>query len=513
LGLWAILLVGIFAWAPALYPGYWQASEGFRPVFNIGQSAVIAGVTTDPDLWRGTGRTTFLAAQPLLALGLSATAAVRMLFVAAVLLGGLGIYVWMRVRFNDHTAGLAGLLYMLWPPLLSTVYVRGSVADAWVLGLLPLALAGLAVFVANRSPSSAGVAVLALLWMWRTQAGLALFATLLLIAYALIVERSRTAALVAAVTGLAGLTSLIPYWNVRALPPVPFAEHFIYPFQLLYNGPSGLSESQAGGEPLFYPGFAILAFGIVAIWLWRTGEPRVRNRVPPRFVPFALSLTLISVLLALPFSRPLWLWSGGDQLLTYPWQLLLLIGPFLAAVGGLLPTLQERLAETALWSVLIALVALSSFPFLQPLYTQVSPPLTPVAAFGSRHEIVVLDMRLQEDAQANTAELNVTWQPLSKPDFDYNVFFQALAADSESVLGQLDTQPLQGERPATTWEPGEIFTDTYRIDLSTAQAESGGAATPGRDHLRYYFGYYDWRDGTRLPLSSGIDDKLVLYGE
>ena len=31
--------------------------------------------------------------------------------------------------------------------------------------------------------------------------------------------------------------------------------------------------------------------------------------------------------------------------------------------------------------------------------------------------------------------------------------------------------------------------------------------------LRYYFGYYDWRDGVRLPVDGGIDDKLVFYGQ
>ncbi len=71
LGFWAVLLFGVFAWAPAAYPGYWQALEGFIPVFNVVQSSAIAGVATSADVWRGTGSATYLPALPLLLLDAS----------------------------------------------------------------------------------------------------------------------------------------------------------------------------------------------------------------------------------------------------------------------------------------------------------------------------------------------------------------------------------------------------------------------------------------------------------
>ena len=87
----------------------------------------------------------------------------------------------------------------------------------------------------------------------------------------------------------------------------------------------------------------------------------------------------------------------------------------------------------------------------------------------------------------------------------YNVFFQALSGDESAltVAAQLDTPPLGNEHPATTWRPGEILTSTYQLDLT------GVAPTV---QLQYYFGYYDWRNGARLPVDGGIDDKLVFYG-
>ena len=33
-GFWVLLLLSLFAWTPALYPGYWSGLEGFVPVFN-----------------------------------------------------------------------------------------------------------------------------------------------------------------------------------------------------------------------------------------------------------------------------------------------------------------------------------------------------------------------------------------------------------------------------------------------------------------------------------------------
>ncbi|RLT40266.1 MAG: hypothetical protein DWI57_08785, partial [Chloroflexi bacterium] len=235
-GLWVVLIASAFAWAPATYPGYWQALEGFAPLFNAPYAAPIADIASQPDLWRGSGSATFLLTRPLILLGISPVVAVRALFVLVFVLGSLGIYYWARPRFGDRSAGLAGLLYALLPPLLATVYIRGSLSDALVLGLWPLTLAGLAVYVQSRSSAAIGVAVISLLWIWRTQAGLAVFVTLLALLYVLWVERDRLALLTTAVTGLAGLLSLLPLREIQATSPVDFYAHFVYFFQYFAGG-------------------------------------------------------------------------------------------------------------------------------------------------------------------------------------------------------------------------------------------------------------------------------------
>lgn len=507
LGFWITLLAVLFAAAPALYPGYWMGLEGFVPVINAVQPGAVATIATQPDLWRGSGSATFLLTQPLMLLGASPTSAVRLTFVLALLLGGLGCYVWLRPRFGDRTAGLAALVYLLFPPFLATVYIRGSLSDALIVALLPLALAGITSHAESRSPSAAAVVVLSLLWMWRIQSGLTVMATLLLLAYSLIVERSRLAALVVVATAAAGLASLIPLWTTWAPSPVNFGEHFVYLNQLLYGGWE-VAPSIPGWQDdyPFQLGFAALALSLVTLWVWRLR--RVGGTLPPinRLLGFAFGATLVLVLLSLPVSAPLWQLTGADRLLTYPWQILLLTTPLLAVSAGSLPTLSPSLQRAPAWLALAGVVMLAGYPLLTTRYTQVEAPQPPVTVLGHRPELLILDTSMAEDAAARTATLNVTWQVLHPLDFDYNVFFQAVTAtpEGEEVLAQLDTQPRQGEEPATTWTPGDILTDTYRLELP---------AQPPLEDVRYYFGYYDWRDGTRLPVDGGIDDKLILYGE
>lgn len=221
--------------------------------------------------------------------------------------------------------------------------------------------------------------------------------------------------------------------------------------------------------------------------------------------------------------------NPASRLLSYPWQLLLLAAPFLVALAGSLPKLHESLSTTKLWVVLIGLALLSNHSFLTTRFTQYVPPETPVAVLGSNNDLVLLEATLTEDKNGAEARLDITWQALHSLEFDYNVFFQALTTDGNAlqVVAQLDTQPKDGIRTATTWEVGEILTDTYRLDLSvlnlTSEPSLSGDDTTSSDgaqlsqvRLQYYFGYYDWRDGVRLPVYrpfSGQDDKLVFYGQ
>jgi hypothetical protein len=512
-GLWAVAILSLFAWAPALHPGYWAGLEGFLPIFNVAAPAALANVGVAPDLWRGTGLGALSLAQPLLLLGFSSLTAVKVVFASCFVLGGLGVYVWLHPRLGDRAAGLAGVVYMLLPVFLATVYVRGNLGDALLLALLPLALAGLAAYRRQRSMLAAGVAVLAIFWMWRTQAGLAFFATLALLAYALAAERSGLAALTVAVSGAAGALSLWPLRALQGAPPVAFGDHFVYFYQLLRNGWE-VAPSAPGwqdGYP-FQLGAVALAFAVAGLWLlvvqWRS-----RPLAPggASLLAFCAGAVALLTLLTLGLSAPFWNVTGAGRLLTYPWQLAVVAAPFLAALAGALPALVPALERPALWAALVALAVLGSYAFLQPAYTQVAPPDRPLALFGD-NQLALLSAELTEAPDGTQAELVATWQVLHPLDFDANVFFQALtsadsgdSADTPQVVAQLDAQPVDG-LPATQWQPGAIVTARYTLALPPEAQAAQGA------DVRYYFGFYDWRDGARLPVDGGPDDKLVFDG-
>jgi hypothetical protein len=510
-GFWVVLILGVFAWAPAAYPGYWQGLEGFTPVFNALQPGTISTLAADADLWRGTGSAAYILAQPFLMLGLPATATIRFLFAFLLVIGGLSVYAWMAPRWGDRAAGLAGFLYMLLPPVLATVYVRGSLADAWILALLPLALAAIAYYGLTVSPAAAAALVVSILWMWRTQAGLALLATVLLFLYALLVERNRIAGLVVAVSGVAGFVSLIPLWSIQRPAPVDFFAHFVYAFQLGDNGWT-VAPSIPGwqDEFPFQLGFAALALGVLALWLWLSRAENRSTTTYRAFLGFAAIGTITLVLLSLNPAGFFWRITGLHRMLTYPWQTLLLAMPLLAALAGSVTALLPQLSRVPYWPALVGLTLLASYPYLRTDFTQYAPPDRPYATLGGHNEIVLLEAFLEESTDPPGAQLDVVWQTRYPLATDYSIFFQAQVEDGDGYrsIAQLDMPPHGEALPPTSWRPGEIL--EYRYELDLAQAAAAGDLS-GQE-LRYIFGYYDWRDGVRLPVDGGIDDKLIFYG-
>lgn len=495
LGLGALLLLGSFAWAPAFYPGYWQTWQGFVPIFNVGKPAAIANVGIEPDLWRGTGNATNLLAQPWAIFGADPTTAVRLAFVLSFVIGGCALYAWLRPVLGDRAGGLAGLIYMLQPVFLATVYVHGSLADALVLAWLPLALAGLAASARQRWAEGAAVAIIAIVALWRTQAGLALPASLLLLVYAAAVERHWTPVLVTVTATVASALTLVPIWSLNAPAPVTFSNHFVYPNELLATG-WGMA-----GSPSFHLGFAVIAFSTLSTWGWLVA---VRRRLAPQqawLFGFALGASILLIALSTPWSAAIWQASGAGRLLTYPWQILVLAAPLLAVTAGALPVMLPDFAADPLWIILVALTVLARAP-MSPTYTTIQPPARPLAMLGT-NQLAILSATVQETK--DEAVLAITWQVLQPLPSDDNIFFQAIedGDEGERVVAQLDRQPLGDDSPATSWQPGQILSASYALPLDLAPSDA---------RLRYYFGFYDWRSGERLPVDGGIDDKLVLYG-
>jgi len=514
---WLILLgLILIVSAPLTYPGTLQTHSGFLPLYNLYDLEIRGFASTwapivghEFDLLRGEGSLPYLLAELMRWLGASGVTAVKIIFGLGLLAGGLGMYGWARQRLGRRGALLAALVYACWPYGLATLYVRGALAETLFLGILPWALWGLRSSQHRRPWAAAPLALSLALMIW-TQAGLALWAAVILLVYGLVTQpRSRLRTIAGVAVGvLLGAAGLWPQMADRGLGAsgVLFDEHFVYPFQLL-SPAWGQGTSIPGWQDNFplQVGFVAVGLAVMAIvWLSTIPKPdRQPAATRPLWVCGGLSLALI--LLALTWAAPLWRLPGLSQAsrsLAYPWQLLGLSGPFLAFLGGSFVPLglegAGRTQRQALWAGLVALTLLASYPYLQPLSTRYEPTAAPVAILGE-NDLLLLDAQVSGSLQpGETVNLTTRWQPLRPLPQDYTVFVHVLDSSLER-WGQQDTQPQSGEYATSQWQVGEIVEDRYEVRIDAA-----GPA--GSYHLN--LGLYDWQTGDRMKV--GDDDKIVI---
>jgi len=545
-----LLLLTLFIWMPLTYPGTFLPHTGFLSAYNLQDLetrplADLVGwapvVGREFDLWRGEGSLPYLLARLLRSLGAGATAAVEWVYGLGLVLSAWGMWLWARRLLGERGGLLAAVVYSFWPFALATVYVRGALAEALLLALLPWLFWTLESSLA--SPSDAHfrwiptvLTSVLLIALYRTQAGLALWATLLAALYVGwakgVSSRRRWQALGGMTVGiLLGLLSLWPVYTAHSVgnTSVQFGEHFLYAYQLLDPG-WGYGVSTAGWQDDFPFGLGVAALGLAllavvlgammknpSVSIFGRGdrsEDRPQGKLPGAFSRagrLRLALAIVMALTLLTWHGIAFLWrlpglAQAARTLTYPWQLLLLVGPFLAFLAGAaVPKLEQLMERQAadraffpLWAGLAALTVLASYGYLSPRFTQVEPGRAPVAVLGE-NQIVLVNAQVNGQLTAGgTVTVTVQWQPLQPLPLDYTVFVHAVD-EQDQLWGQQDTQPRNGEYPTSQWQVGEIVDDTYRFQIQP-DGPAGG--------YRITIGMYDWRTGERLRV--GDDNRIFL---
>jgi hypothetical protein len=298
---------------------------------------------------------------------------------------------------------------------------------------------------------------------------------------------------------------------------VSFAGHFVYPFQLLLAG-WGTGPSIPGPNDTLTFSLGIVAFGLAVLGIVLLHEG-VRQRASVenetrqpslRRAHTLFALATVLIIAALSTTLAAFLWQGLPFLartLTYPWQLLLLTGPWLAWLAGLggrvLLDLRPEEAQRR-WAVpfvagLLTITLLGAYGVLNPTTTSVPVPDAPLAIFGDDQIALLSADPVGAPVPGGRVKLLTRWQALRPLDQDYTVFFHALGPDGNR-WGQQDTMPQNGKLPTIGWQPGQVIQDEYQITLATDAPVSGD--------YRYLLGLYEWQTGARL--TAGMDDKIVL---
>ncbi|MBE7553444.1 MAG: hypothetical protein HS126_20430 [Anaerolineales bacterium] len=539
----------LFALAPLFYPGTIQTHTGFVPLWNS------TDLRTNPGNWRWLPHIA-IGFDPLRSEGLWPYYLARMLPFEPVvaikvvvglgwLLGSLGMFCWLKKWLGPPGALLAALVYTYLPHQLATVYVRGAWGEAFFMGLLPWAVlasesVGERASQLNR-PSTILLSVLAVfLWLilGLSQLGLTLWVFIFVALLWGLTQRrqalwpvlaSSLGVILAVVTTLS-IFAVSPYASSTPLSPAAtFSDHFLYPFQL-FSAAWGFGSSRPGWNDgmSFQLGLAATGLTFLTLFLWQR-RPAASSNGPDRRLIFLSGAAIVSVLLQFGFTQPLWslpLFPGYTlaSTLTYPWQLLGLTGFCLAVLAGASVWLDEQLTRLPLYSSIVILVILSSYPYLLPQFIPIEPEIRrgPQAILGA-DQVALLTHSFTVEINGNTAglergpatislathgslqagevvRLDVTWQALQTITEDWKVFVHLVDANGQ-VLAQFDGQPAEGDYPTSHWIPGELIKDSYPLLMPAA---------PPPGPYRVFVGFYNEATGTRLPVPGDSEGRVML---
>ncbi len=232
------------------------------------------------------------------------------------------------------------------------------------------------------------------------------------------------------------------------------------------------------------PGLALLIMAFIS--LWRLGAHRSLAAKKERRLIWEFLLTAL-LLVGVAF-------LAGEYQAAF---LLMSVMP-LTAIAVYLLRLFSDLQKPALWAALLLTPILGAGPALSPEFVDVTIPEHPAAIFGDQ-QILLIDVSLNGVlAPGQTVTVNATWQALKPIDFDYNIFIHIID-DAGNAVAQFDGQPQGGDRPMTSWIPGEIIPDAYAIAIP--------ADAPASLHVQ--MGLYNWQTLERLPLAAGGDILMI----
>lgn len=142
-------------------------------------------------------------------------------------------------------------------------------------------------------------------------------------------------------------------------------------------------------------------------------------------------------------------------------------------LGELLPGKARRPVFVAAGVGLALFAVVAPFRYIAPAYAR--PPILGSADvppdarqagldYDGQMRLLAYELPRQTVRPGEEVRLTVYWQSLREMEKDYSVFVHLLTP-SGKPLGQTNTYPGLGAYPTTSWKPGDIVADAYRVQV------------------------------------------------
>jgi hypothetical protein len=112
------------------------------------------------------------------------------------------------------------------------------------------------------------------------------------------------------------------------------------------------------------------------------------------------------------------------------------------------------------------------------------------AQFGELANLAAYELDPVQLEPGQELSLHVYWRAVGLTETRYTVFVHLVGPEGE-IVAQHDQQPAGGNRPTTSWLPGEIVADEYHLAVPAAAVS---------DSYRLRLGLYDPASGERMPV-------------
>jgi 4-amino-4-deoxy-L-arabinose transferase-like glycosyltransferase len=177
-----------------------------------------------------------------------------------------------------------------------------------------------------------------------------------------------------------------------------------------------------------------------------------------------------------------------------------------AGLIGLWPPKIQPWAAGIVSAGMLAFALVALIGYLAPAYAppaQASLPDDPANVdVGDAARILAYEVTPDSIRSGEAISVTVTWEVLQPTEVPYTVFIHIFGKHG-ALVAQRDTYPGLGNYPTTWWEPGHVFSETYRVYVPETTIE------PNR--LEVWLGLAH-PDLGRLPIDSpdAVDDALPV---